>query len=121
MVPWDDSRVVVGATRETGSGFEPRPTVQGVQKVLEEAVRVAPGLAGAEIREIRVGLRPYTIDGAPVLGSVPGVDGVLLATGHGPSGLQLGPYSGKLVADLAMGLAAKMDLQPFSVARFAGL
>ncbi len=24
MVPWDDSRVVVGATRETGSGFEPR-------------------------------------------------------------------------------------------------
>lgn len=121
MVPWDDGRVVVGATRETGSGFEPRTTAAGVEEVLDEACRVAPGLEDAEILEIRVGLRPLVPDGLPVLGPVPGIDGIFLATGHGPSGLQLGPYSGKLVGDLAMGLDLETDLQPFSVSRFDGV
>ena len=57
MVAWPDSRVVAGATRETGSGFAPHTTAAGVREVLGEALRVAPGLASAEIREIRVGLR----------------------------------------------------------------
>ncbi len=118
MVAWPDSRVAVGATRETGSGFHPHTTVAGVQEVLSEALRVAPGLAQAEIREMRVGLRPLTIDTMPVLGPVPGVQNVLLVTGHGPTGLTLGPYSGKVIADLALGQASAMDLSAFHVTRF---
>jgi D-amino-acid dehydrogenase len=119
MVPWADSRVVAGATRETGSGFTPHTTSAGVRDVLAEALRVAPGLAGAEIREIRVGLRPLTPDTLPVLGTVPGVAGVFLVTGHGPTGLTLGPYSGRIVAALMLGKTPETDLAPFSVARFA--
>ena len=119
MVPWEDSGVVVGATRETGSGFEPWTTAVGIEEVLDEACRVAPDLEDAEIRDIRVGLRPISRDGLPVLGSVPGIDGVLLATGHGPSGLQLGPYSAKLVSDLAMGIEPEIDIEPLSVSRFS--
>ncbi len=118
MVPGPDSRVVAGATRETGSGFAPHTTTAGVRAVLDEALRVAPGLADAEIREIRVGLRPLSSDTLPVLGPVPGVGGVFLVTGHGPSGLTLGPYSAKLVAAQMLGAASEMDLGPFSVARF---
>jgi D-amino-acid dehydrogenase len=118
MVPWPDSRVVAGATRETGSGFAPHTTTTGVREVLGEALRVAPGLAGAEIREIRVGLRPLSTDGLPVLGPVPGVRGVFLVTGHGPSGLTLGAYSGKLVADQMLDKPPALDLTAFSVARF---
>jgi len=118
LVAWPDSRVVAGATRETGSGFAPHTTAAGVHEVLGEALRVAPGLAGAEIREIRVGLRPFTSDTLPVLGPVPGTAGVFLVTGHGPTGLTLGPYSGKLVADQMLGKAPELDLSPFSVARF---
>ena len=118
MVAWPDSRVAVGATRETGSGFQPHTTVAGVQEVLSEALRVAPGLAQAEIREMRVGLRPLTIDTMPVLGSVPGVENVLLVTGHGPSGLTLGPYSGKVIADFALGQTSTIDLSAFHVTRF---
>jgi glycine/D-amino acid oxidase-like deaminating enzyme len=118
MVPWPDSRVVAGATRETGSGFAPHTTTTGVREVLGEALRVAPGLAGAEIREIRVGLRPLSADGLPVLGPVPGVRGVFLVTGHGPSGLTLGAYSGKLVADQMLDKPPALDLTAFSVARF---
>ncbi|MGH2668786.1 MAG: NAD(P)/FAD-dependent oxidoreductase, partial [bacterium] len=119
MVPWPDRRVVVGATRETGSGFAPHTTASGVCEVLGEALRVAPGLASAEIREIRVGLRPLAADGLPVLGPVPGVSNVLLVTGHGPSGLTLGCYSGKIIADMVTGKSPASDISAFAVSRFA--
>ena len=121
MVAWPDSRVVAGATRETGSGFAPHTTTAGVRAVLDEALRVAPGLADAEIREIRVGLRPLSADGLPVIGAVPGVAGIFVATGHGPSGLTLGPYSSKVVAEQMLGMTPAADLAPFSMARFTGV
>ncbi|HSA82379.1 MAG TPA: FAD-dependent oxidoreductase, partial [Geminicoccaceae bacterium] len=39
IVPWPGGRVVVGATRETGSGFRPETTARGVNEVLGEALR----------------------------------------------------------------------------------
>jgi D-amino-acid dehydrogenase len=118
MVPWADGRLAAGATRETGSGFAPHTTAAGVIEVLTEALRVAPGLAQAEIREIRVGLRPATPDGLPILGPVPGSPNLLLATGHGSVGLQLGPYSGRVVAGMIAGGEAETEIGPFSLARF---
>ena len=119
MVAWPDSRVAVGATRETGAGFHPQTTAAGIQEVLSEALRVAPGLAQAEIRDIRVGLRPLTSDTMPVLGPVPGIEHILLVTGHGPTGLTLGPYSGKIIAEAALGQASTVDISAFHVTRFA--
>jgi D-amino-acid dehydrogenase len=118
LVPWPDARVVVGATRETGSGFAPHTTAAGVREVLSEALRVAPGLAEAAIREIRVGLRPASPDGLPILGPIPGLRNLLLATGHGATGLQLGPYSGKVVAGMIAQGEAETEIGPFSLARF---
>lgn len=118
VVPWPDGRLAVGATREAESGYDPRATVAGVQEVLDEATRVAPGLADAGFEEVRAGLRPATPDGLPVLGPVPDVEGAYLATGHGPTGLQLGPYSGQVVADLVRGRDPGADLSPFTVERF---
>ena len=118
IVAWSGGRVVAGATRETRSGFEPRVTAGGVHTVLSEALRVAPGLAVAGIAEVRVGLRPLSADLLPVLGPVPGVAGVLLATGHGPSGLTLGPYSARVVVDLILGKTPDLDLAPYCADRF---
>jgi D-amino-acid dehydrogenase len=55
----------------------------------------------------------------PVLGPVPGVEHIWLVTGHGPSGLTLGPYSGKISAEAALGQAAATDISAFHVTRFA--
>ena len=118
IVCWPDGRVVTGATRESGSGYAPVTSAVGIREVIDEALRVAPGLAAARLVEVRVGLRPYPQDGLPVLGPVPGIDGIILATGHGPTGLQLGPFSGKQAARLAMGRAPDVDISAFSVARF---
>jgi D-amino-acid dehydrogenase len=57
-------------------------------------------------------------DGLPVLGRVPGFENVFLASGHGPSGLQLGPYSGALIAEMVQGNKLEIDLSPFAVERF---
>jgi D-amino-acid dehydrogenase len=119
LLPFADRRVVVGATRETGSGFEPRLTAAGVAAVLRDALRVAPGLDRATLRELRVGLRPATPDGDPILGSVPGCDGLWAATGMGPQGLTIAPYCGRLVADAILGRAPELDLAPYSAARLS--
>ena len=118
LVAWPGGRVAVGATRETGSGFDPRSTATGVREVLDEALRLAPGLAAATLLEVRVGLRPLAADGLPILGPVPGYRGLWLATGHGPSGLTLGPLSGKLVAEAALSGEWPAWLEAFRVDRF---
>jgi len=108
----------MGATRETGSGFDVRATAGGVREVLNVGLGVAPGLAGATLAEIRVGLRPLSADGLPILGRAPGYENLYLCTGHGPSGLQLGPISGALTARLILGQEPAVDLRPFAAARF---
>lgn len=118
LLSFPDGRVVAGATREDHAGFDVRVTASGAREVLSEALRVAPGLADFSMHEIRVGLRPASPDGLPILGSVPQIENVFLATGHGASGLQLGPYSGTLVADQALGKKPELDLMPFSIERF---
>lgn len=101
LLAFDDRRVVVGATREVGSGFDYRVTAAGQVEVLNEALAVAPGLAGAEVVETRVGFRPVGPDALPLVGTVR--DGLTVATGFGPTGLTLGPYVGSLAAALALG------------------
>ena len=104
-------RVVVGATREDDTGFAPVLTAAGQRQVLNDALTVAPGLANAAVLEWRVGLRPVAARGFPYLGAVPGHDGLYVATGHGPTGLTWGPWSGAAVADLALGTISDDDRQ----------
>ena len=87
--------------------------------MLNEALRLAPGLATATLLEVRVGLRPLAADGLPILGPAPRVTGLWFATGHGPAGLTLGPLSGKLVAEAALGGDWPSWLEAFSLDRFA--
>lgn len=99
LVPFDDGRVVCGATRETGSGFDTAITVGGQREVLTAAIRWAPGLADAAIVETRVGLRPLARSGRPTLGPVAHLDRLYVGTGMGAGGLTIGPHAGRLLAD----------------------
>jgi len=118
LVPWPDGRIAAGATREDGAGFDPRATVAGVDEVLSGVRRVTPGLDDAELAEVRVGLRPVPADGLPLVGPVPNVEGAYVATGHGATGLQLGPYSGEAVAGMIAGDAKIAIPDAFRVGRF---
>jgi D-amino-acid dehydrogenase len=113
-------RVVAGATREDGSGFDPRVTAGGLREVVSEAIRVAPGLTDATLADLRCGLRPVSPDGLPILGSLDGLDGAIVATGLGASGLTLGPYTGAVAALLVGGdePPADTDVTAFDPNRF---
>jgi len=115
LISFPAGRVVLGATRED-AGFRYQRTVGGVGGLLAGAARLAPGLREAELLEIRVGFRPVSSDGQPLLGPV--ADGLIVATGHGPDGLTAGPWSGLAVARLVLGQAPGPDLAPFSPGRF---
>lgn len=115
LVAFPGGRVVLGATREE-AGFRYQATVGGVGELLTGAATLAPGLREAEVLETRIGFRPVTSDGRPVLGPV--ADGLIVATGHGPEGLTAGPWSGLAVARLALGQPPVTDLTPFDPYRF---
>ena len=64
------------------------------------------------------GLRPYPSDGLPVIGAVPGREGLYVATGHGRMGITLGPVTGKLLAQVILEGASPRELEPFRIERF---
>jgi glycine/D-amino acid oxidase-like deaminating enzyme len=115
LLAFEDSRVVIGATRETNSGFDYRLTAAGVAEVLNAGLAVAPGLAAWTLSEIRIGFRPLAEDSRPKLGPAPGIDNLFVANGLGPSGLTMGPYAGALLADAVLGKTPKLALEPYAL------
>ena len=63
------------------------------------------------------GLRPSTPDGLPLIGELPGLDGVFLATGHGMLGVTLAPATAALLAPLVVNGEAAPELAPFAPGR----
>ncbi|MEV7043309.1 FAD-dependent oxidoreductase [Amycolatopsis sp. NPDC051061] len=116
LLAFGGGRVVAGATREAESGFDYRVTAAGQREVLDNALTVAPGLADATLTETRVGFRPGTPDGLPILGSLR--PGLTVSTGFGAGGLTNAPFAGKLVASIALGEDLGFDLRPFAPDRF---
>ncbi len=116
MVAWPGGRVACGATHED-AGFDARVTVEGMREIIDRALGVAPGLADATVLEVRVGFRPVSTTGLPLLGPLPGRPGGFVATGHGASGLTYGPWGASAVVDLALGHGSPVDLTPFMPVR----
>lgn len=119
MLAFDDSRVVVGATRENASGFDYRVTAAGQAEVLNAGLEVAPGLADGTLLETRIGFRPMSPDGRPLIGKVAGVEGLYLGNGLGPTGLTAGPYAGRLLSQLVLGEPPTLPLGVYDPMRLA--
>lgn len=117
IVPFDDNRIAFGATREAGSGYDYRITAGGIQEVLNEGLKVAPGLQSQTLQDIRIGFRPMSPDNKPLLGEVPNLDNVIVATGLGASGLTMGPYVGALAGKMALREEIDIDLGPYDPMR----
>lgn len=115
MLAFDDSRVAIGATREFGVGFDYRVTAGGQAELLGAAFRIAPDLASASVIETRIGFRPFVHNLTPILTQAPGIDGLVIGNGLGAGGLTIGPYSGKLLAEIALGQKPELDIAPYAL------
>ena len=97
IVPWEDGTTLAGATSED-VGFDERPTVVGVAGLLGMVQRMLRGGGSAVFREVRVGLRPVSEDGLPLLRPSARDPRIFYATGHFRNGVLLAPLSAERVA-----------------------
>lgn len=105
---------LIGATSRV-AGFDARAT--GADR--RALTRVARRLLGeAELRDLVVGLRPMTRDGAPMLGPDPRDARVIHASGYGRNGVLVAPLAASCVAALVAGERPPYPLEPFAVDRF---
>lgn len=101
LVPWDDGTLLLGATVEE-AGFDERATVAGVRDLLDAACDIVPHIWTVGFRGARVGLRPATSDGLPIIGPSSAVPNLVYATGHYRNGVLLAPLTAQLVADAVL-------------------
>jgi glycine oxidase len=97
MVPWSSGSVLVGATSEE-VGFDERSTMDGIRALAAAAAEVLPASRRAAVVDIRVGLRPATPDGLPIVGPLAGDPRIVAATGHYRNGILLAPLTAAIVA-----------------------
>lgn len=117
LSPFDGAVRVAGVFELGASNEDLSP---GVGERLLAAAR--PYLAGWQPEpngsvEAWAGLRPATPDGLPLIGALPGLDHIYLATGHGMLGVTLAPATANLLAPLVLEGRVAPELTPFDPAR----
>jgi sarcosine oxidase, subunit beta len=117
-------QVLVGDTGDGEVIAEPDTTqadvpLDHVGAVGEALARRMPAFADAGLAHSWTGVYDVTPDWNPVLGSLPGIDGLHVAFGFSGHGFKLSPVVGRIVAQHALGLATDHPLAPYSIERFA--
>ena len=90
------------------NGWELIP--DSVRSSLAAARDVYPSVAGVAFARGWAGLEAFTPDEVPVLGPVPGIDGLFVAAGFSGHGFALSPMVGDVLARLVLGRDARPDL-----------
>lgn len=112
-----DGLVWAGTTEER-VGFDESPTAKARDEIMASATNVFPFLVDAELVRQTACLRPVSADGEPVIGKIPEIDGVVVATGAGRNGIMLGPGMGRIAADLALGRQPAINIRNYDPGRF---
>ena len=104
-----------------GEEFDRQPTETARLELPRRAIDVFPDLERAELVQQLAGSRPLSPDSKPIIGPVPGWEGVLLATGHTTKGIHLGPITGRIIADYICRGSTQVvsDMSEFLPDRFA--
>jgi sarcosine oxidase subunit beta len=91
-----------------------------VDQIVEIAVHRVPVLQQASLRTAWTGVRPLTADGLPIVGKVPGLEGMLLNCGWGGTGVMMAPIAGQMLCELVTtGSIQTIDATPLRLSRFA--
>ncbi len=110
-------RLRFGGTLEM-AGLAPGVNPVRYRAVLRAAQEVLASPPPMHQAEAWYGFRPVAPDGLPVIGAAPGIEGLIVATGHAMLGFTQAPITGKLVAEIADGQPPSVPLEPFRPDRF---
>jgi len=99
LIPRRDGHVLVGSTMEY-RGFDKATTEVAREQLQQVARRLLPSLAESLLVAHWAGLRPGNRSGVPLIGAVPGINGLYINSGHFRNGVGLGPASARLLAEI---------------------
>ena len=95
-------------------GVDPGTTA----RIRQEMNELLPALGELPTACAWSGFRPYCEDTKPVIGRVPGREGMFVAAGHYRKGIMLSPVTGKIVADLITKGTTELPAEAFRPDRF---
>ena len=93
-----DGEVIFGGDREM-AGYDKSVDAAGVESNFGHAREVLPFLGSLSISRTWAGLMPFSLDGRPIIGQLPGMENLYVVSGLASSGFGRGPMAGKLIAD----------------------
>jgi glycine oxidase len=118
LVPRLSGYLIAGSTTER-AGYDKRVTAGGMAAIVKNAIEIMPCVANQAVIETWAGLRPRVTDDLPIIGADPSVEGLIYATGHYRNGILLTPITAQAISELIVKGESRVNLAPFSVARFA--
>ena len=118
MKQTDAGTLLIGGawTARTGPSGQPEILPESLEGNLWVAARTVPAVAGLSLVRSWAAMN-IDIDGAPLLSSLPGHPGVVVAATA--NGYTLGPLMGREAAEVALCGRLRADLAPFTLDRFA--
>lgn len=117
VVPRRDNRVLAGSTTEL-VGFDKSVTRPASETLFDVATEISPRMSVFEIIDHWSGLRPHASDAMPVIGQMPGLDNLTIATAHYRNGILLAPATAAMVAEKIVNNVDDDALAVFGPARF---
>ncbi len=129
--PTDDNRLLLGTSVDNLAAYEMRgpgfavselePHPDALPFIQENLVSRAPMLEGAEWDYHTVGLISLAYDVKPVIGPVPGLEGLYVGAHFHSGGFAYNPVSGLLLAEHIVDGGTRINSEMYSPARFEGV
>ncbi|MYB50533.1 MAG: FAD-binding oxidoreductase [Dehalococcoidia bacterium] len=129
--PTDDNRLLLGTSVDNLGSYEMHgpdfdvseldPHPEALPFLKENLVRRTPMLEGAEWDYHTVGLISLAYDVKPVIGPVPGVDGLYVGAHFHSGGFAYNPVSGLLLAEHVVDGGTRINSDLYSPARFGNV
>jgi sarcosine oxidase subunit beta len=100
--------------------FPQRASETDLEEIIERATRRIPKLENAEVVRGTTGIYDVTPDSRPLLGPIPGVEGLYICAGFSGMGFKISPAIGIVMSEMLLdGAATTVDMSAFRPTRFA--
>ena len=95
------------------------PRHESILGSMTDSSAIFPALRKAQLERVWVGIEAETIDQVPILGPLPGIHNLTVATGFTGHGFALSPIAGQLMSELIIDGTPSISIDQLTFARFA--